>query len=96
MRHNLAISSNFSCVALPKDRAILNPDVIFHNGLLSTRPTGYSGSARRDTYRATVYRLQPPERVAGSLDKEIARNGEHRRNQQLIEQVEKVLANEAD
>jgi ATP-dependent helicase YprA (DUF1998 family) len=60
MRHNLAIYSEFFMHPFEfaeKIERFLNPDVIFHNELLSTRPTGYSDEARRGSPYASVYRL---------------------------------------
>jgi len=97
MRHNLAISSDFFMRPFDfaeKIERYLNPDIIFHNELLSTRPTGYSDDARRETYRATVYRLT---RANGSLvrwTKKALGTETTEEAQQIIEHVETVLAEE--
>lgn len=97
MRHNLAISSEFFMNPFEfaeKIERFLNPDVIFHNELLSTRPTGYSDDARRDTYWATVFRLTNPN---GSLFKwtvKVFSPETKEEAQQIIEYVEDVLAAE--
>ncbi|RQD80246.1 MAG: DEAD/DEAH box helicase, partial [Methanocalculus sp. MSAO_Arc2] len=52
MRHNLAIYSEFFFDPYAINEEIerhLNPDVLFHNEILTTRPTGYSDDARRNS-----------------------------------------------
>jgi ATP-dependent helicase YprA (DUF1998 family) len=97
MRHNLAISSDF--FMQPYDFAekierFLNPEVIFHNNLLSTRPTGYSDDARRVTYRARVYRLTHPNGSLVKWTKKVLGTDNTEEAQEIVLQTESVLAGE--
>jgi len=97
MRHNLAIFSEFFMRPYEfaeKIERYLNPDVIFHNELLSTRPTGYSDEARRDTTYATVFRLTHSNSslvrwTNKALGPETNEEAKH-----IVEKVEEVLVNE--
>ncbi|KUG20739.1 helicase, c-terminal:type iii restriction enzyme, res subunit:dead/deah box helicase, n-terminal [hydrocarbon metagenome] len=97
MRHNLAISSDFFMRPFEFAERIerfLNPDLIFHNELLSTRPTGYSDNARRETYRATVFRLTHPNGSLVRWTKKSLGTETTEEAQQIVEHVEAVLAGE--
>jgi ATP-dependent helicase YprA (DUF1998 family) len=97
MRHNLAISSDFFMHPFEfaeKIERFLNPDVVFHNELLSTRPTGYSDEARRDTYWATVYRLTNPNGSLFRWTTKALGTETREETQQIIECVEEVLVKE--
>ena len=97
MRHNLAIATDFFVdpynFAEKIDR-FLNPDVIFHNELLSTRPTGYSDEARRDTRDATVYRLTHPNGSLVRWTKKALDVGSIEEAQEIVRHVEAVLIGE--
>jgi len=97
MRHNLAIFSEF--FMRPYDFAekierYLNPDVIFHNELLSTRPTGYSDEARRDTPLATVFRLTHVNSSLVRWTNKVLGPETNEEAQQVVEYVEEVLLRE--
>jgi ATP-dependent helicase YprA (DUF1998 family)/ribosomal protein L37AE/L43A len=97
MRHNLAIYTEFFMHPFEfaeKIERFLNPDVIFHNELLSTRPTGYSDEARRGTYRASVYRLTHPNGSLIRWTKKALGTETNEEAQQIVEYVEEVLASE--
>lgn len=97
MRHNLAIATDF--FVKPYDFAekidrFLNPDVIFHNELLSTRPTGYSDEARRDTRDARVYRLTHPNGSLVRWTKKALNVESIEDAQEIVRHVEAVLVEE--
>jgi len=94
MRHNLAISTDFFTRPYEfaeKLERYLNPDVIFHNELLSTRPTGYSDDARRDTYLARTYRLTHANGSLVRWTTKALNTASIQESQQIIEVVRDVL-----
>ncbi|WP_218133188.1 DEAD/DEAH box helicase [Methanofollis tationis] len=97
MRHNLAISSDFFTRPYEFAESIerfLNPDILFHNELLSTRPTGYSDDASRNTPYATVYRLSHPGGSLVKWTKKALKIDNTEEAQQIISLVEETLCNE--
>ncbi len=97
MRHNLAIFSEFFMRPYEfaeKIERYLNPDVIFHNELLSTRPTGYSDEARRDTAYATVFRLTHANSSLVRWTNKVLGPETTDEAKQIVEYVEAVLARE--
>jgi ATP-dependent helicase YprA (DUF1998 family)/ribosomal protein L37AE/L43A len=97
MRHNLAISTDFFMDPYDfaeKIERFLNPDIIFHNELLSAKPTGYSDDARRDTYWARVYRLTHANGSLVRWTKKALGTETTEEAQQIIERIEEILAGE--
>ncbi|WAI00946.1 DEAD/DEAH box helicase [Methanogenium organophilum] len=85
MRYNTAIHSEYFLDPLKFAEELqrsLDEQVLFHNELLSSRPTGYSDTASTNRYEATVYRLTHPngtlvkwtKKVFGDIDTEAAQN----------------------
>ncbi|HRD16821.1 MAG TPA: helicase-related protein, partial [Methanothrix soehngenii] len=97
MRHNLAISTDFFMDPYDfaeKIERFLNPDIIFHNELLSAKPTGYSDDAQMDTYRARVYRLTHANGSLVRWTKKALGTETTEEAQQIIKRVEEILAGE--
>jgi len=97
MRHNLAISTDFFMDPYDfaeKIERFLNPDIIFHNELLSAKPTGYSDDAQMDTYRARVYRLTHANGSLVRWTKKALGTETTEEAQQIVERVEEILAGE--
>jgi len=97
MRHNLAIFSEFFMHPYEfaeKIERYLNPDVIFHNELLSTRPTGYSDEARRATPLATVFRLTHANSSLVRWTNKVLGPETNEEAQQVVEYVEELLVRE--
>ncbi|NLZ29760.1 MAG: DEAD/DEAH box helicase, partial [Methanomicrobiales archaeon] len=97
MRGNLAIATDYFMDPYKFAEEIerfLNPDVLFHNELLSAKPTGYSDDVRRSTYRARVYRLTHPNGSLVRWTRKAFETETIEEAKQIIERVSGVLAHE--
>ncbi|RQD81886.1 MAG: DEAD/DEAH box helicase, partial [Methanocalculus sp. MSAO_Arc2] len=72
----------------------LNPDVLFHNEILTTRPTGYSDDARRNSPSATVYRLTHANSALVKWTNKVLNTENASESQSIVACVEDILASE--